>query len=119
MLRAAAAAGVYVSAMNVKWQHGDSQGFRWRILDHKLVSLDLQSFAWRATEPMPKGNGFAWGTSMLQHGEWVYVYALTSGPKQYVARTHIEHLHDGAWQYWNGAMWSDIASEAGFCSAGA
>jgi hypothetical protein len=103
---------VYVSAMNVKWQDGVSQGFRWRVLDHKIVTLDLQSFAWRATEPMPRGNGFDWGSSMVHQGDWVYVYAVRDGPKQYVARTRIEHLRDGAWEYWNGAMFTQIASEA-------
>ncbi len=102
---------VYVSAMRIGVAPGPP-GFNWTILENDFVVLDLQSLAVLRTVPIPAHGGLRWGTSILQSNGYIYMYALGSGvpSRQYVARTTLAHLVDGAWEYWDGSSWTTDAS---------
>jgi hypothetical protein len=97
---------VYLSALRVTTDTGMS-GFKWQIVGSTLVALDIHSLAVRFTRDMKTVGGLFWGTSMMQSGSWIYIYARGGNePNQYAARTTTSHLLDGQWQFWNGAAWS-------------
>jgi hypothetical protein len=101
---------VLLSALRVTASDG-APGFRWKVVRTEIITLDLRSLAYRGATPLPAGAGLQWGSSMLDVGGTIYIYADNLGD-QYVARTTMAHLTDGHWSYWNGTSWSTQASAA-------
>jgi hypothetical protein len=98
---------IYVSAMHAATDSNGPDGFRWRLLDSELIALDYNSLVPLYARKMPSPYGLLWGTSILQVGNWIYIYARGGDkPRQYVARTTMAHLLDGHWEFWNGNAWS-------------
>jgi len=96
---------VYVSAYRVTTAPG-APGFQWRVLGTSILTLDLHSLVVRSAAALPSPLGLSWGTSILQSGPTIYLYARgDTTPRQYVARTTFAHLLDGAWEFWNGTTW--------------
>jgi hypothetical protein len=97
---------VYVSALRVTTAPGDP-GFQWRVLGTSMLTLDLHSLVVRSAAALPSPLGLSWGTSILQSGPTIYLYARgATKPRQYVVRTTLAHLLDGVWEFWNGTTWT-------------
>ena len=102
-----AAGLVYISATRVATDLSGPDGFHWRLMDAEFIALDYHSLVPLFARKMPSTAGLLWGSSILQVGKWIYIYARGgSTPHQYVARTTLQHLLDGNWEYWNGSAWS-------------
>jgi hypothetical protein len=96
---------VYLSSMHAIFDHvGD--GFNYRLVRNEILTVDYHSLQLIKATPMPTGGGLQWGTTMMQHGGYDYIYANAPGAKQYVARALPQHLLDGQWEFWTGSTWS-------------
>ena len=102
---------VQLSALHVDRVEAATAGYRWRVVRTEILTLDLRSLAFRSATPLPTGTGLQWGSSMIDVGGTIYIYAHNLSD-QYVARTTMAHLTDGQWSYWTGSSWSTNSSAA-------
>jgi hypothetical protein len=98
---------VHLTALRLQRADGPV-GFRWRVIDHALVTLDAGSLQFRSWAPMPRWAFLHWGLSLVEHDGWVYVYARAdiAGVRHYVARTRANGLLGAAWEFFDGSSWS-------------
>ena len=78
----------------------------WKVVRNEILTLDLRSLAFRSAAPMPSRRGLLWGTSMIDVGGTIYIYA--SKPRRPVRGPH----DDGApvrrpVVVLNGTTWND------------
>jgi hypothetical protein len=98
----AAAGVVHLSVTRVRNVPGPA-GFGFQTMGNEIVDIDLHSLTYRGSHPLPVDPGHVqWGMSMMQDGNWIYLYGGASNDHYYAARTTAAHLLDGHWQYGTG-----------------
>jgi fibronectin type 3 domain-containing protein len=74
-----------------------------------LVTFDLPALTVASITALPLGDDIAWGSALLDDGEYTYVYGSEDpgdGTRfAHVARTLSGDL-GGAWEFWDGSGWS-------------
>lgn len=87
-----------------------------------LVQLNRSNLAVERVTTLPGGDTTTWGTSVMRHGAYTYVYGMESGPGPFdrwakVARATNGNL-GGAWEYWNGSGWTTDSHAAAHIADG-
>jgi hypothetical protein len=101
----------YVSVMHLADASG-IWGYRYKLIRNDFLVIDLATLAQVGVRPIPSPGGKLWAMSIAEDSDFVYLYAVESGARHYVARTTRAHLFDGHWEFASSHGWSTDPADA-------